>query len=406
MNALHEHYRALLGLDQNWLVTGVELDPGRKRVTVGVEHAAGPIACPNCGRKCPRYDHAAERRWRHLDTMDFETLLVARLPRTNCPDCGVKTVSPCWAGPNARFTLLLERRAIEILEACPAVTRAAKLARLDQSTLHDIRKRAVARGLERRKLDEVRHLGLDEKSFGRGQDYVSVMVDIDGRRVLEVSPGRTAESAAELWKSLDSKVRSKIRAVAIDMWPAYENSVSEHAPQADVVFDRFHVMKHLNDMIDLVRRSERKALEKRGDDRLKGLRQQLLFGRDRLTRRQLAELQALRRQSLKTGRAWALKDMFRRFWRYLYPTTAAGFFREWYGWAIRSRLKPVMRVAKMLKRKLHGLLTWFRHGITNAVSEGFNGVIQSLKNAARGFRSFAGYRVAILFHCGKLDLYP
>jgi transposase len=142
MNALHEHYRVLLGLDQNWLVAGVELDPASKRVTVKVEYVAGLIPCPGCGRKSPRYDHAAERRWRHLDTMDFETVLAARLPRTNCPDCGVKTVFPCWAGPTTRFTLLLERRAIEILEVCPAVIRAAKLARLDQSTLHDIRKRA------------------------------------------------------------------------------------------------------------------------------------------------------------------------------------------------------------------------------------------------------------------------
>lgn len=245
-----------------------------------------------------------------------------------------------------------------------------------------------------------------EKSFGHGQSYVSLLVDLDASRVLEVSKDRTTESAEQLWKSLPESQRQKVQAVAMDMSSAYEEATRQFAPQAEIVHDKFHVSKHLNEAVDQVRRLENKDLKSRGDDRLKRTRQLWLFREDNLSEEHVARFGDLRDSDLKTARAWALKENFRWFWSYQYAGRAKTFFQEWYGWACRSRLPPIIKVAKMLKRRLDNLLTYMRHHITNAATEGFNSKIQNIKTSARGFRSFANYRLRILFYCGKLDMMP
>ena len=186
----------------------------------------------------------------------------------------------------------------------------------------------------------------------------------------------------------------------------YLASTQKQAPDAEIVHDKFHVSKHLNEAVDQVRRRENKTLKAAGDERLVGSKQLWLFNPKNLSHKRQRELAALKGQTLKTGRAWAIKEHFRRFWRYVYPTSAADFFSDWYGWAVRSQLPPIVAKAKMLKRHLPHLLSYFRQPITNAMSEGFNSKIQSLKSAARGFRVFDNYRTRILFYCGKLQLAP
>lgn len=404
--SLKSHYALLLGLDKAWRVDQVELSVDHKRVTIWLEFVAPRAVCPECGAECPLKDHAEERTWRHLDTMQFETLLKARAPRCLCAACGVKTASVPWADKLSRFTLLFEAFAIDVLQSSASVQAAANLLELSWDQMHTIMQRAVERGLTRRKLDGVKHVGLDEKSFGKGQDYVTTLTDLDGARVLEVAPGRTEESADEAWKSLSKPQQEAIEAVAIDMWQAYENSVQTHAPQADIVHDKFHVSKHLNEALDQVRRKEHKQLQAAGDDRLKGTRFLWLRSADDLDDEQAQQLAALRRQQLRTARAWGIKDYFRWFWTYTETEAGREFFEDWYSWAIRSRLEPIQQVARMLKTRLPQLLSWFEHGITNSMSEGFNSLIQTLKANARGFRSFQNYRTRILFFCGKLALKP
>jgi transposase len=406
MNELTNHYRLLLGLDAAWRVDRVNLSLEGKKVEIDLSHQDTSLACPECGGSCPHADRAPEREWRHLDTMQFQTVVRARVPRSKCPQCGVKTIAIPWAGKHSRFTLLFEAFAVEVLQAAANVKRAAELLALDWQTVHGIMQRAVERGLARRSVDELRHVGLDEKSFGQGHSYVSVMTDLDAGRVLEVAPDRTQQAADTLWNSLPAEQREKVQAVSTDMWQPYLASTEEHAPQAEVVHDKFHVSKHLNEAVDQVRRRENKQLRAEGDDRLVGSKQLWLFSPDRLSKERKKQLQTLRQETLKTGRAWAIKEHFRRFWDYVYATSAADFFRDWHGWAVRSRLKPMADKAKMLKRHLESLLSYFRHRITNAVSEGFNSRIQSIKSAARGFRNFENYRTRILFYCGKLDLKP
>ncbi len=406
MSELTNHYQALLGLDENWAVVSVDFALEEKKVEIALEHVGGRLTCPECAASCPQADLAPERQWRHLDTMQFQTLLRARLPRSKCATCGVKTVAAPWAGKHSRFTLLFEAFALEVLKACSNVQRAAVLLGLDWQTTHGIMQRAVERGLERRTLDDVRRVGIDEKSFGSGQSYVSVMTDLEESRVLEVVEERTKAATDELWQTLTPTQRDNVLAVAVDMWEPFMNSSAEQAPNAEIVHDKFHVSKHLNEAVDQVRRQENKTLKAKGDESLAGSKYLWLMHPDHLTDEREEWLAELREADLKTSRAWAIKESFRRFWEYTYTSSAATFFDDWYAWAVRSRLSPIVEKAKMLKRHLSGLLSYFRQRVTNAVSEGFNSRIQSIKSAARGFRAFANYRTRILFYCGKLDLSP
>ncbi len=256
--------------------------------------------------------------------------------------------------------------------------------------------------------DRVRHVGIDEKSFGAGQDYVGVMTDIDQSRVLEVTPDRTTEAADALWKTLSEEQRSKVRAVCMDMWQAYEASTERNVPNARIVHDRFHIAKYLNEAVDKVRRAEHRELQQSGDDRLKGV----LFPRatapavhsGKSEREKNEELAALRKSTLATGRAWSLKELFRFFWQEGDAVGGRAFFDSWYAWAIRSRLEPIKKVARMLKNRLARILTWFSSPIGNGPAEGFNSRIQSIKSAARGFRIFEHYRIRILLYCRKISL--
>ncbi len=406
MNKLAGHYSLLLGLDAAWKVSDVSLSLEEKRVEIAVTHVGGPVACPECTAQCTIADHAPQRTWRHLDTMQFETRLRARVPRADCKACGVKTTSVPWAGKHSRFTLMFEAFAIHVIEACGNVKSAAVLLGLDWDSVHRIMERAVERGLECRELESLPYVGIDEKSFRRGHSYISLLTDLVGSRVLEVVEDRTEEAADGLWKELPHERKEQIKAVAVDMWPAFANSAAKNAPQAEIVHDRFHISKHLNEAVDRVRRQEHKALQKTGDDRLKGSKQLWLFNPENLSDDRWIEFSTLKDQELTTSRAWAIKEQFRWFWEYRYAGSARKFFNHWYGWAARSRLKPIIKVAKMLKRHLDNILTYFRHPITNAVSEGFNSRIQSIKSQARGFRAFANFRTRILFYCGRLDLLP
>jgi transposase len=406
MSELTKHYRQLLGLDAAWEVSDVDLSLEDNRVDILVTHRGGPVACPECGETCSIADHAPERTWRHLDTMQFETRLRARTPRSNCKACGIKTTTVPWAGKHSRFTLLFEAFAIRVIQACGNVQSAAALLGLDWDSVHRIMERAVERGLQSREIDSLEYVGIDEKSFGRGHSYISLLTDLTGARVLEVVEDRTEEAANKLWQALPEEQQTQIEAAAADMWPAFTNSVKTNAPQAEIVHDRFHISKHLNEAVDQVRRQEHKALKQEGDERLKGSKQLWLFNPENLSEDRWIEFESLKNQELKTSRAWAIKEQFRWFWEYRYAGNARKFFDRWYGWAARSRLKPIIKVAKMLKRHVENILSYFRHPITNAMSEGFNSRIQSIKSQARGFRAFRNYRTRILFYCGKLNLLP
>ena len=406
-NELQKHYAQLLGVGSPWEVKNVELKLAAKQVEIELGWQWGAAARgPVCGRDCAIHDCAPERTWRHLDTMQFATLIRARVPRADCPEHGVKTMAVPWAAPAGRFTLLFERFAVDVLLASASVSQACELLGLGWDTAHEIMRRAVERGLSRRQLEGLQHLGMDEKSFKRGQSYITLLTDLDGARVLDVVEERTTEAAEQLWATLSPEQKQAVEAVAVDMWAPFIQTIREQVPDADIVHDKFHVSKYLGEAVDQVRRAEHKELLAQGDETLKGTRQLWLYNPEHFSPEQRQEFSALKDLQLKVARAWAAKELFSKFWEYQEEGWARRFFKDWFGWVSRSRLKPVIEVAQLLKRHLNHLLTYLKHHITNAVTEGLNSKIQSLKSAARGFRNFRNYRIRILFFCGKLNLYP
>ena len=404
---LQKHYALLLGIGSPWAVKGVDLKLEEKKVEIELGWQWGVAAkCPECGRECSMHDCAPERTWRHLDTMQFTTLIRARTPRSDCPEHGVKTMQVPWAAPQGRFTLLFERFAVEVLLASASVSQACALLGIGWDPAQEIMRRAVKRGLERRQLERLKYLGMDEKSFRRGQSYITLLTDLEESRVLEVVEERTAEAAGQLWDTLSPEQKQAVEAVAVDMWEPFIQTIQTQVPEADIVHDKFHVSKYLGEAVDKVRRQEHKELLAQGDETLTGTRQLWLYNPQNFSPEQAEEFSALKDLHLKVARAWAAKELFSKFWEYQQEGWARRFFKDWFGWVSRSRLKPVVEVAQMLKRHLENLLTYLRHHITNAVTEGLNSKIQSLKSAARGFRNFQNYRIRILFFCGKLNLYP
>lgn len=403
-----ELYRRILGIEAPWYVESVELKLEAGEVHVRLAHH-GMIEwpCAECGAPCKLYDHQAERQWRHLDTCQYRTILHAEPPRGECPEHGVRVVKLPWAEPSSRFTALFEALAIDWLKAASQKA-VAGLMQLSWDEIHGIMERAVQRGLQRRKAELVSQIGVDEKAFRKGHSYFTLVNDLIRGRVLYVAEDRRQSSLDGFWETLTAEQIEHIEAVAMDMWDPYIESVGEHVPEADgkIVFDKFHVAQHLGDAVDQVRRKENKTLKAAGDDRLAGTRYDWLRNPAAMEPKDRKEFAELRRSGLKTGRAWALKETAMALYSYVYERPARKHFRWWYGWAMRSRLQPMMEVARMLKRRFANIITYLRHRVTNASSESINAKIQWVKYTARGFRNKQNFVHAIYFHCGGLDLTP
>jgi transposase len=399
-----ELYAKILGLPEPWIVVDVELDLKESSVVVRLGRREGAaLECPECGRACPGYD-SQPRRWRHLDTCQFQTLLEANVPRCSCPEHGIKQVRIAWAETGSRFTALFERLAIDWMREAGRSAVARRL-NLSWSEADGIMQRAVDRGLARRPATTTPVLGVDEKSF-QGRDYVTVVCDLDNGTVLHVADGRGSEALKECYTAMTAEQQAAVAAVAMDMHQPYVLATSTMLPEATIVFDKFHIAKLAGEAVDQVRRREAKQLAAEGDDRLKGTRYSWLRNPLEEDVDQRRKFEPLRNSNLKTARAWAIKETLMDFFRYSQEAAARRFFLAWYNWAIRSRLTPIKRLARTLRSRLHTLLNWCKWPITNAATEALNSKIQWIKYTARGFRSREGYRRAIYFHCGDLDLYP
>lgn len=402
-----ELYRHLLGLLPPWSVARVALDVTTQRVDVWVEHLRGQRwSCPECGKEGRLHDHADERIWRHLDSCQFQTFLHARPPRMNCSEHGVRQVRLPWAEPHSRFTLLFERFAIDVLRQTN--TKAARtILRISWDEAWHLAERAVARGLARKPAEVVPLIGVDEKSAGRGQqNYVTVISNLESGRVEAVTFGRDSASLESYFDGLNDEQLAGIEAVAMDMSKSYISATRKKLPgaQSKIVFDRYHLMQHVNKAVDTVRKQEHKELGK--DSILTGSKYLWLYGKENLPEKQRPLFWALRAADLKTGRAWAIKENIRRLWDYQSRTWAEKFWKKWYFWATHSRLEPVKQAAKTLKAHLFGIMNFFEHRISNGPAEGINSRIETLWKSACGYRNKARFRTVILFHLGGLDLYP
>lgn len=401
-------YARLLGLVSPWVVDHVELALQRGEVIVRVKHDdREPLTCPECNTPCPGYD-VRSRRWRHLDTCQYKTILDADVPRVNCPTHLVKQVRVPWAEPGSRFTALFEAVAIDWLKVASASAVAKQLG-ISWDEIDHIQEKAVERGQSRRKRTYPKVIGVDETSFRKRHDYVTVISDQGSSTVLDVQNDRKKESLDAFFKALTPGQLKRIRFVAIDMSQPYMQSIAANFEDGEkkIAFDKFHVAKMLGDAVDKTRRTENRDLIAVGDRSLVGTK--YLW----LTRNQAPdpdqdpfEFRGFVSGMLRTARAWAMKETAMHLWSFESLHAAKRAWKRWLTWASRSRIPDMVKASRTVRTHLRGILTAVVNKITNALGESINAKIQRIKARACGYRNKERFRNAILFHFGGLDLYP
>jgi transposase len=400
-------YARILNLQAPWTVADVELDLKGEEVRVRLEaSASADLRCPQCDRVAGRYD-SRERRWRHLDTCQLKTVLVADVPRVKCEEHGVHQVKVPWADPGSGFTAMFEALAIDWLKEA-SIKAVAGVLRLSWDEADGIQGRAVARGLARRERVVPTRLGLDETSFQKRHEYVTVLTDRTTGNVVHVADDRKQATLEAFLDTLTAEERTLIESVAMDMWGPYIAAVKAKVPGAErkIAFDKFHVASHLGDGVNDVRKQEHRALLAAGDTTLTRTKHLWLQNPANMKAERWEEFTSLRESALKTARAWALKETAMGLWRYRSLAWAKKAWKAWLGWALRSQLEPMKKKARMIREHLWGILNAVVTGTTNALAESVNAKIQWIKRMACGFRNRERFRNAIYFHCGGLNRYP
>jgi transposase len=395
-------FQMALGLLPPWVVERSDFDAEKKQLDIYVDFSrGGEFPCPECGRQgCKAYD-TVDKVWRHLNFFEHVTYLHVRTPRVECPECGVKQVPVPWAREGSGFTLLFEA----FIMAMAKEMSVRAIARLVGE--HDTRVwRVLHHYVEQARCDqdysEVSAVGMDETSSKRGHNYITVFVDMAKSKVLFATPGKDAETLRAFKEDLEAHGGqvANITQACCDMSPAYIRGIEDTFGNAAITFDKFHILKVINEALDEVRR-----LEQRTRPELKKTRFAWLKNPRNLTAKQQGIIENLNvsKRHLKTARAYQIKLTFQEL--YEQPREhAEEFLKRWYFWATHSRLQPIIAAARTIKRHWEGILAWFDSGITNGVLEGINSLIQAAKAKARGYRTTRNFITMVYLIAGKLDL--
>jgi transposase len=388
-----QFFDLLLDFGDEWIVKEVRTNLQTNEVDIFVEYFGNAKI----------YDYAPARRWRHLDTMQFRTFINCRLPRVKL-DGKVKTVAPPWADKHERHSYLFEKSVIELLQATKNQTQTALLLRCPFDIVNRIMHNATRRGLECRKETEeiFENLSVDEKSFQKGHHYASILSHPESGRVLEVAEHRTLKACRGLIETaLTEKQQKQVKTISMDLWQSFISMAEEKLPQAEIVHDKFHLIKYLNEAIDKVRRREVKqhAL-------LKDSRYALLKNEENLTAKQRLKFEAIRAANMQVSQAWEARENFKEVFKNASSEEAEAIFGEWSKAVKASGIKEVMKVEETFAGHLRGVLNAMTGNLSNAMAERLNGKIQLLKSIGRGYRKFENFRSAILFFYGKLSLFP
>lgn len=401
-------YKRILGISSPWVVSEVRLELKQRAVTVVVSYDNSiPVACPACGGQATIYDHQL-RRWRHLDTMQLKTLIECEVPRARCEEHGVKQLPVAWAEANARFTALFEGLVIGWLKEA-SISAVGGMLGLSWDEVAGIQQRAVKRGLARRKKQPLEHIGVDETSFQKRHEYVTVILDRQRDVVLEVLDDRKAQTLEQWLRGRPAHHLTSLKTLTMDMWDPFILAVRNCIPDADakICFDRFHVAQHFGKALDKVRAQEHRGLlGAEGSSPLTGTKYDWQRNASQLDNRSRRDFMALSHLNLKTARAWRIKEAAAQLWDYSYRASAEKGWKSLFGWISRCRLEAVKKVGRMLRRYLWGVLNAITARVSNAMLEAKNSRIQWVKKMACGFRNRERFRMAILFHLGGLDLMP
>ena len=384
----------------------VQFDAGRRRLDLRIDFAKGArFRCPECGVAGCKVHDTELHTWRHLNFFEHEAYLSARVPRVICPEHGVKQVQVPWARERSDFTLLFEALVMALAKEMPVKAIGGLVGEHDTKIWRVVH-HYVDLAVEAQDLSETEQLGIDDTSFRRGQDYVSVFCELDPgeRRAVFVCEGRDQQTVEQFAGFLSSHGGDpeNITEVCQDMSQAYLAGVREHLPCAEVTFDRYHVKQKLSEAIDTVRRAEAKQHK----ELLKGTRYLWLKRPENLSVKQLDWLDELLLQPLDTVRAWEQALKFDDFYELRDPAMAEEYLRRWVAEAKATELEPLIKFAEMLEAHWDGVIRWHQTRVSNGLLEGLNSLIQAAKRRARGYRSARNYKTMIYLVAGKLNPGP
>jgi transposase len=373
-------FQLALGLSSPWMVTRSEFDAEGGQLDLYVDFPRGSrFACAQCGREGCAVHDTQEETWRHLNFFQHRTFLHARTPRVTCADCGVRKVVTPWARAGSGFTLLFEAYVLALAKGMP-IANAAKRVGEHDTRLWRIVEHYVWRAVEALDLSEVRRIAADETSARRGHDYISLFVDMARRKVVYVAEGKDAATVTEFAQFLEAHGgdRKAVTDACIDMGAAFEAGVKANFPQAEITFDKFHVIKLANEAVDEVRRQEA-----RDNFQIKGRRYIFLKNVDRLTSEEKATLSELEAQNLDTTQAMQIRMNLQQLFT-MDAQTARRFLDRWNAWVQVCDLGPMKRLAKTIMAKAEGILRSIQTGLSNGVLEAINGNVQAAKRKAKG----------------------
>lgn len=391
-----------------WQVMEVELDAEAGRLDIHLDFPPfSRFAHPDGGEPLAVYDTRA-RTWRHLNFFQYECYLHAPVPRVDGgPGRGVKTVAVPWARPESGFTLMLEAIMVMLARTGMSVAEAARMVAEHAQRLWRVLHHHVDQAHRAMDLRGVRQLTVDETSLRRGHDYVTVVCEPrggenDSTRVLFVTDGRDASTLERTRDFLvDREVDpDRIAEICADMSPAYRKGVGEQFPKARLVFDYFHVVQKVSGAVDAIRRRESREFP----ELLKGTRYLWLKNTENLNAEQMAQLRRLRGcRKLKTARAYGYLVGFQDLLRAQCPKEAVAGLKWWCQWAMRSRLEEIKKVVRTIREHWDGIVAYLETRLTNGPAEAVNGIIQTAKRKARGFRTFECFQTVIYLVASKLS---
>lgn len=388
-----------LGLQPPWHVDGLEFKAAEKRLDIHVDFPRGSeFPCPECSVLCKVHD-VEEHEWRHLNFFEHLTFLKARQPRTTCKEHGVKTVTVPWSRPGSGFTLLMEAIIVELARNGMTPTAIGRIVGEHDTRIWRVLEHYVDEARARASFEGTTKVAVDETSRAKGHVYVTLFADVEQAKVLFVAEGKDHKTVASFKEDLVAHGGdpAKVTDFSLDMSQAFIKGIAESFPQAQLTFDKFHVIKLMNDAVDEVRRHEQKAKPE-----LKKTRYSWLKNEENMKLEEKERFQALKDSTLDTARAYRLKlglqNLYEESTRF-----APSFIKGWIRWANISQLKPVVRVAKTIEKHIDGVLRYFTSRITNGLMEGINSLVQAAKAKARGFRSVRKMAVMIYLLLSKLD---
>ena len=383
-------FSLMAGIEAPWLLEKVEVDEN-KDLHMYVKYKRGErFKCNQCQELCPVYD-TVNKTWRHLNCFEHKTYIHCKVPRVKCDKHGVHLVEVPWAKANTGFTLLFEEFVMQLAKKM-SILSISKLLKESNGRLWRIVHRYAKEYVENLEFSKVTKIGLDETAR-KGHEYITVFIDLDTSRVLYIADGKKATTIEEFKKFFqEHKGKAEnITDITCDMSMGFTTGIQKAFKNSKITYDKFHVMKVINEAVDKVRKAEISE-----QPILKQSRYVWLKNKSNLKEEQKQKLQKMSKMNLKTGKAYRLKLAFQDIYNMNYSKEIAeGEFKEWIQWAVRSKLPEFKSVAKTIGSKLIGILNYFESKLTNAVLEGTNSMIQSIKSRARGYKKIENFKAMI-----------